>query len=391
MDKPFSSTVIAAGIVSLGLATLVWDVVAHPSRYSDLHAAAPTMSSTPSTDVTRPAVSVPSVGADLVRSIEVPIKPLADELLINGKLALNAMRVQQVSSRLAGRLDRIDVFEGAIVSKGQTIGLLYSPDFISAEQEFLLARSTLRTLASNPATKDLQDDAAATLASARNKLRVLGATDGEIEQLDRSGLVQQHLVMHSPIAGRVIKRNIDPGAYLNAGDSFGTVADLSSLWFIGNVYESQLPRIRQGAEVTISVDGSGLPPIAGRISFVGALVDPTTHTLPVRVEVANANGVLKPEMFARARVRLGVVSFPTLPRRAVIQDGADAYVVIDRGQGKLERVAVEFRDSSDDSEVAITKGVSAGDRVVVDGSVIAEKEVVNQQRWQNGTRPVGKM
>ena len=337
--------------------------------------------------VAPPAVaSTAQLGQSLVRLVPAQEVSVRDVVNINGKLALDGNRLHQVSARLAGRVDRIDLVEGSAVRAGQPVALLYSPEFISAQNEFLLARGAVRALAGS-ATADLQTDARATLDGARNKLRVLGSSDADIAELERSGHAQQHLVIRAAINGRLIKRNVDPGGYLDMGGSLGTIADLSSLWFLGNVFDADLPRIREGQSVNIKVNGvARAEPLTGRVSFVSPSVDPATHSVAVRVQLANPGGLLKPEMFARAELMLGERRLPVVPRAAVVQDGAESFVVVQRGGSSdkpiYARVPVETVPANEPGQLAIVRGVNPGEPVVVEGSVLVEREVHQTQAAQ---------
>lgn len=323
------------------------------------------------------------LGQSLVKLVPAQEVSVHDAVTINGKLALDGTRLHQVSARLAGRVDRIDVVEGSAVRAGQPIALLYSPEFISAQNEFLLARGAVRALAGS-ATADLQADARATLDGARNKLRVLGSNDADTAELERSGHAQQHLVIRAAINGRLIKRNVDPGGYLDMGGSLGTIADQSSLWFLGNVFDADLPRVREGQAVSIKVNGVALAePLTGRVSFVSPSVDPSTHSVAVRVQLANPGGLLKPEMFARAELMLGERRLPVVPRAAVVQDGAESFVVVQRGgtsdKPAYARVPVETMPANEPGQLAIVRGVNAGEPVVVEGSVLVERDLHQAQ------------
>jgi len=319
------------------------------------------------------------LGQSLVKLVPAQEAKVHDAITINGKLALDGSRIHQVSARLAGRVDQIDAVEGAVVRAGERIALLYSPEFISAQNEFLMARNAVRTL-NGVATSDLQADARATLDGARNKLRVLGSSEADVAELERSGHAQQHLVIRASISGRLIKRNVDPGGYLDVGGSIGTIADLSSLWFLGNVFDADLPRVREGQTVSIRMNGVALnAPLSGRVSFVAPAVDPVTHSVAVRVQLNNPGGLLKPEMFGRAELMLGERLLPVLPRAAVVQDGAESFVVVQRGGSAQKpvylRVPVEAMPANEPGQLAIIRGVTAGESVVIEGSVLVEREL----------------
>lgn len=335
--------------------------------------------------------STAQLGQSLVKLVPAQEVSVRDAVTINGKLALDGTRIHQVSARLAGRIDRIEVVEGSVVHTGQPIASLYSPEFISAQNEFLLARGAVKTLSSS-ATSELLADARATLEGARNKLRVLGSSDADVAELERSGHVQQHLIIRAAISGRLIKRNVDPGGYLDLGGSLGTIADLSSLWFLGNVFDADLPRVREGQTVVIKVNGVALSaPLTGRVSFVAPSVDPATHSVAVRVQLANPGGLLKPEMFGRAELMLGERRLPVVPRAAVVQDGAESFVVVQRGgtpeKPTYARVPVETMPANEPGLLAIVRGVNVGELVVVEGSVLVERDLHQAQTAQATLTP----
>ena len=319
----------------------------------------------------------------LVQAQEVQIQDVQETVTISGKLAVETLRLQQLSARTAGRVDRLAIVEGGEVKVGQPLAWVYSPEFISAQNEFLLARRTVKALSSD-ATQDLLEDAKATLESARNKLRILGASSQDVAQLESRGAAQEYLVITSSLNGRLIKRNVDPGSYLNIGDSIGTVADLSTLWFMGNVFEADLPRLKLGQTVDIQVSGAKSDRYQGRISFISPTFDPQTHAVAVRVDLPNSQGELRPEMFAKAMVRVGVRHLPVVPRAAVVQDGAQLFVVVQRADGRYERVSVSALATEASNQLAITSGVQAGDRVVVEGGVLVDRSLVNPSSSANG-------
>jgi len=246
---------------------------------------------------------------------------------MTGKLAIDSLRLQQISARVPGRVDRLAMVEGQAVKAGQALAWIYSPEFISAQNEFLLAKRTAKTL-NTEATQDLFEDAKSTLDSARNKLRIIGASQQEIQQLEARGTASEFLTVTSSMNGVVTKRNIDSGGYLNTGDSLGAVADLSSVWFLGNVFESDLPKLKIGQQVDIQVMGSQSDLYQGKISFISPTFDAQTHAVVVRVDLPNPKGELKPDMFAKANVRVGLAKLPVVPRVAVVQDGAQSFVIV---------------------------------------------------------------
>jgi Cu(I)/Ag(I) efflux system membrane fusion protein len=374
-----SKKMLAALLAILLACAAIWLGLAYFKPASQQPDAPATTPGTPAT-ATMPEGSL---GASLVKWAPVEEEMVRRSVVLNGKLALNGNRIHQISARVAGRIDRISVVEGALVQAGQPIAWLYSPEFISAQNEYLLALSTVRAMRQG-APADLLGDAQATLDGAQQKLRVLGASEADVAELGRLGRAQQHLVIRSAISGRLIKRNVDPGGYLDVGGTLGTVADLSSLWFMGHVFDAELPLVRQGQTVQISVNGVDLKaPISGTISFISPLLDADTHSVPVRVELSNQGDVLKPEMFARGELNLGERRLPTVPRSAVVQDGAESFVMVQRGgtpqKPSYARISVQVTPANDPSKWAITSGLAVGEQVVIEGSVLVEREHYQSQ------------
>lgn len=295
---------------------------------------------------------------------------------ISGKLAFDAEHLHLVSSRVAGRLDRILVFEGAKVGAGQPVAELYSPDWISAQNELLLARNTLRTLAS-AGQPDLLEDAKATEQSARNRMKVLGAADGDIAQVAKTGVVSNYLTLRAPIAGTVTKRNMDPGAFLNVGDNFMTVSDTSHVWFVGNIYEQDYARIKIGQ--TLELQAPALPgrTFRGTVNFIGTNLDPVTHTLPIRCTVPNGDGALRPELFVSATLVTGEKDVVVVPKAAVVTARQASYVFVEETQGRFRRVAVTASPLPD-GRMAVASGLKGDEQVVVEGATLINEIMARQ-------------
>lgn len=313
----------------------------------------------------------------LIQASPVDMQDVADVVNVSGKIALHGLKVHQISSRLPGRIDRMAMVEGSSVKVGEPLAWIYSPEFISAQNEFLLAKRTVRTL-NHQATQDLYEDAKVTLEGARNKLRILGASSADVAQLEKTGVAQEYMAITSPINGKVTKRNVDPGGYLDTGSSLGSVADMSALWFLGNAFEGDLVKLKEGQAVNIKVTGvSATDTYLGKISFISPTVDPQTHAVVVRVDLPNTNGFLKPDMFAKAEIQVGRRQLPVVPRSAVVQDGAESFVIRQKDDGSYERMSVATVPANDIEHLAITSGIQSGDKVVVEGGVLVDRSMSN--------------
>lgn len=323
------------------------------------------------------SVEIPAGGFDPqqvqithVSQLTVPV-----ELSSPGKLAFNAERTKLASSRVAGRLDRILVFEGALVKEGQPLAELYSPDFISAQKEYLLALNTARQLKGSN-MKDLQEDADATVQSAAGRLHVLGLTDADVAQIAKRGAPAEHMTLRAPISGTIVKRNMDPGAFLNVGDSFMSIVDTRQLWFTGNLYENDIASVHIGQPITLHTAAYPDRDFTGRVSFIAPNIDPATHTLIVRCDVPNPDGLLRPEMYSTARIQIGTGMASVVPKSALVKERGSYYVIVQSDAKHFKRVQVQGKDTGTDGSFAVTAGLDASSQVVVRGAALLNEMIV---------------
>ncbi|MFP4592404.1 MAG: efflux RND transporter periplasmic adaptor subunit [bacterium] len=323
-------------------------------------------------------VAIPDGGFDpqQVQVAQVSHEDVPVELDTPGKLAYNAERTKLASARVAGRLDRILVFEGALVREGQPLAELYAPDFISAQKEYLLALNTARQLQSS-AMKDLQEDAEQTMQSAAGRLHVLGLNDDEIAQIRKRGTPAEHLTLRAPLSGTIVKRNMDPGAFLNVGDSFMSIVDTRALWFTGNVYENDIARVKIGQAITLHTSAYPDRAFTGTVSFIAPNIDPATHTLTVRCDVPNPDGLLRPEMYSTARIQTGQSQAAVVPKSALVKDHGRYYVIVQSDAKHFKRVEVQGRDlPGAERGFAVTAGLSQQSTVVVRGAALLNEMIV---------------
>jgi membrane fusion protein, copper/silver efflux system len=303
-----------------------------------------------------------------VHSEQVSIGTVPELIPVSGKLAFDAERSHLASARVSGRLDEILVFEGARVIKGQPLAKLYSPDYISSQNEYLLARNTVRTF-QEAGNADLLNDAEATEQSAINKLHVLGASDEDIEQLAKAGVSSPHLIIRAPLSGVVSKRNMDAGAFLNVGDSLMSIVDTSILWFYGNVYEQDYSKVRLGQELQLKSAALPGKKFKGHVSFIAPSIDPVTHALSVRCDIPNPAGDLRPELFVTANLIVSARKAVIVPNSVLLHIKDENYVITDAGNGLYRRIAVTA-NNLEDGRVAVFSGLTGTDRVVSKGAVL---------------------
>ena len=300
------------------------------------------------------------------------------ELKVPGRLAFNAEKSKVLSARAPGRVERIYAFDGAQIEVGSPIIELYSPEFLSAQQEYLLSSKTARVLEGNKTMSDLLGDAQITQQAAANRMRNLGASDGDIKALERSGKTQYNLVMRSPLQGVVVKRAVDPGSIVNSGDVLATLANPKELWFLGNIYEQDIRKIQKGQTMILRSESYPDKEFVATANYIAPTIDPETHALLIRCDVENPDGLLRPDMYVSARLKTGEAEAVVVPQTAIVRVRETRYAIIKTGKDSFRRFAVKGYDL-DGKRFAVTEGLEQGMMVLTDGAVLLNDRFAKQE------------
>ena len=220
-----------------------------------------------------------------------------------GKIEYDETRTKSITAWFPGRLERLFVdYTGTPVKKSEHLLEIYSPD-IRTDQEALV--QALRSVRESPASADpvIQRNRIDVLQKARERLRLLGLTEEQIKEIEERGEPSERIVFYSPIDGIVIHKSAIQGDYVQTGHRIYTIADLTHVWLKMDAYESDLQWIRYGHDVEFTTVAHPGEIFHGRVSFIDPFLSEKTRTVKIRVNVENADGKLKPEMFVRAVVR----------------------------------------------------------------------------------------
>ena len=316
-----------------------------------------------------------------VRTSTVRRAPAEREVRLTGVLRADETREREIAAWISGRVERLYVdFTGGPVRKGQPLLDLYSPELLSAQEELVqavAARAASSQLGGSGAQGgSFSGNTAAVFArteeAAREKLRLLGLSSGQIDDIARTGDARAVVTIPAPLSGVVLAKRVQLGQTVKAGETLYQVADLSRLWLELEAYESDLPWIAKGDDILFETDAYPGETFQGVVSFVEPTASPATRTVRVRVEIANADGRLKPAMFARARVY----------SRLQADDGEDP-VVIPATAPLLtgERAVVYVADPAEEGRFQarqVVLGPKAGDVYVVADGLRAGEEVVTR-------------
>ena len=239
-----------------------------------------------------------------VKTEEVRRRPLLASVELTGKVVEDETRVHSVTAWVAGRIDRLFVdFTGTRVSVGDHIAELYSPEMISAQEEYIEARQALEEMKASQSPRMLKTSEASVQA-ARDKLLLLGLDEKQVQEVERTGKAKDHITIRAPHGGIVTKKKVRLGMYVKTGQELFEVVDLNQVWVELLAFESELPLLQFGQKVQVLVDALPGTFFEGRISLLDPEIDPRTRTLPLRVVLENKNLRMRPGMFARATVKV---------------------------------------------------------------------------------------
>ena len=319
-----------------------------------------------------------TLDADQARRIGVTFAPvtasdLPRRIRTVGQVTFDETRVTTVAPKVDGWVERLYVdYTGRPVRRGEPLFALYSPMLVTAQEELLLALRLARDVAAGSA--DARAGADDLVASARRRLAYWDVPADEIARVERGGEVRRTVTLRAPASGVVVEKSVTAGQRIMAGDAVYRLADLSTVWVDGDVYEQDLRAVRQGQRATAEFDAYPGERWTGRIAYVYPTLSPETRTARVRVALANPGLRLKPGMYATLHIEgAGSAAALTVPRAAVLATGERQLVFVRRADGRLEPREVTLGATSDD-RAEILRGVSAGDTVVASATFLVDAE-----------------
>ncbi|HEY9722448.1 MAG TPA: efflux RND transporter periplasmic adaptor subunit [Oscillatoriaceae cyanobacterium] len=307
-----------------------------------------------------------------VATAQVKSMRLAGTLEADGQIAYDETRLQHLTAWVAGRIDRLaDVAPGETIRRGQVIAWIYSPDLVSSQQEYLTALASAREMRNAPYA-ELAANSRALASAARQRLRLLGVSSEQIGRLESSGRPQTSMPIISPTRGVVTERKVQAGQYVNVGDSLFDLADLSHVWLVASVFENDLGQVRAGQRVEARLAAYPGKLFTGRVSAVLPGLDPATRTAQVRIELANPDGLLRPDMYASVRfASLSTGEQLAVPASAVIDTGRRHVVFVEVEPNHFVPREVVAGPRSGDY-YPVVGGLKAGDKVAVSGGFLLD-------------------
>jgi RND family efflux transporter MFP subunit len=290
-----------------------------------------------------------------------------------GQVAIDETRVGHVHTRVEGWAEKVLVdFTGDVVRRGQPMLTVYSPEMLASQQELLLARKARDQMKDN-ALGDAARHGEALFDAARRRLQLWDLSEAQIQQVLDTGTPIRSVTVEAPMSGVVTERNVFPNQKVTPETDLYTIVDLSHVWVLADVFESDMALVRMGGTATVSLPFAQGARLAARVNHIQPQVDPATRALKVRLDVANPGMRLKPNMYVDVTFSSPSRERLTVPAGAVVDTGTRRTVFVDLGNGYLEPRTVTTGDRIGD-RVAVTSGLRAGERVVASGTFLVDSE-----------------
>ena len=402
---------VMVGVVVLALG---FGALALASREFSRDASAGTPPSLTAAQKTAPQRFVPTASQWTGLTVEpVSTETFREELVTEGKIAVDEEHATAVYSPYTGRVVKLLVSPGDKVQSGQPLFVLEAADSVQIQNDFSAALSAYNKansqvnlaatverrqhdLFDSKATslrewQQAQADLAAakldlqaaktTLEANRNRLRIIGRTDDEIDEFQRTMKISPETTVFAPLAGTVVQRKIGPGQYIAAGsgDPALMIGDLSTVWLAAYVRESDADKVKIGQPVTFSVMAQPGRTYTSKLSYIDATIDPVTRRRLVRAVVPNPDGRLSPEMFAIVHIAVGDEnSTVAVPLGAVIYEGDAAHVWVVNPDRSVELRPVEL-GLSNDRLIEVRSGLKPGDKIITKGSLFIDRMAAEPQ------------
>jgi len=298
---------------------------------------------------------------------------LTRDIHTSARIVADETRLHHVTVKVNGWVNELFAsITGQEVKMGQPLLTVYSPDLLSAQQEYVTALQTVDKLGPD-ADADARKGANDLADSARRRLELWDVSEGQIDRLERTRQVEKYVTLYAPMSGVVIERNISAGHNILAGEVLMTIADLTKVWGDADIYQSDIPYVTVGMPLDLSLPYWPDKTFRGKIIFVSPTLDPETRTLTARLEIPNPDLLLRPGMYGDATLEYSLGEKLCIPAGAVMFSGRNTYAFRDNGDGHLVPTLIKVGTRGGDW-YELLDGLKAGDRIVVSANFLVDSE-----------------
>ncbi len=317
-------------------------------------------------------VTIQNMGVRLGR---VKRKPLSKYIRAFGNITYDERLIYTVNTKFNGWIEKLYVnFIGETVKKGQPLFEIYSPELVTAQEEYLLALQQNRDLKDSSYAR-IREGAQRLLKASHTRLRYWDLSEKQIKKIENTGNVQKTLTIYSPTRGVVIKKNAFQGHYVKAGQHQYEIADLSKVWVDVDIYEYEFPWVRKGMPAKMELSYIPGKVFNGNVLFVYPFLTAKTRTARLRLEFPNADYQLMPDMYANVTLESAIVGDSlVIPQEAVIDSGVRKIVFVALGKGKFQPREVKLGVEGNDNEFQVLEGLQENEEIVISAQFMLDSE-----------------
>jgi membrane fusion protein, copper/silver efflux system len=338
----------------------------------------------PPTAASGPTVFISAARQQLigVRTALVEHRALDTTIRTVGTLAYDETRVTQVNTKVAGWIERVNVdYVGKPVRRGEPLFSVYSPDLVATQNEYLLALKARDQFASSQVV-ETRASSESLLAATRQRLKLWDITDAQIADLEKTRQPRRSLTLYAPFTGIVLERNAFAGQYITPEMAAFKLADLSTIWVVGQVFEYELAQIAVGQDADIAFPyGEYGRTIKGRIGFIYPDIDPQTRRARIRVEFSNTGSTFKPGTYVTVSITTRGGHVLAVPKEAVIDTGVKQVAIVAHPNGYFEPREIKVGQPTDEF-YPVLSGLAEGDQIVTSAQFMVDSEANLQSAMQ---------
>jgi Cu(I)/Ag(I) efflux system membrane fusion protein/cobalt-zinc-cadmium efflux system membrane fusion protein len=310
-----------------------------------------------------------------VRMGRVKRKTLVKHIRAFGNITYDEKRIYAINTKFNGWIEKLYVnFIGEMVKKGQPLFDIYSPELVTAQEEYLLSLQYNASLKESP-YPSIREGAQRLLKASRTRLRYWDLSEKQIKKIENTGNVQKTITIYSPAKGVVIDKIAFQGHHVKAGEHLYKIADLSRVWVDVEIYEYELPWIKKGMSAKMELSYIPGKTFTGKVLYVYPFLTAKTRTARLRLEFPNPDYQLKPDMYANVNLESAVAGDSlVIPQEAVIDSGVRKVVFVALGKGKFQPREVKLGLEGNDNEFQILEGLKENEQIVISAQFMLDSE-----------------
>jgi multidrug efflux pump subunit AcrA (membrane-fusion protein) len=309
---------------------------------------------------------------------------ISKQIKTSARVVADERRMHRITTKTGGWIEKLYINQtGYHVRKGDALLSIYSPELVSAQYEYL---SAIKAEAAVRAGNDpIAGNIGIIKEAARERLKLFDLTEGQIKELEKSGLAGRQVTVYSPASGFVIEKSVLEGQKIMPNDSLLVIADMSQVWAEADIYEPDISYVKPGMAVELTLAAVPGAVFAGKVSFMYPYLDPATRTLKARMEIPNPDKLLRLEMYADAKITYVIGERISVSESAVMRTGGNNYVFVEGKGDSIEPRDITLGVMGSDGYFEVISGLSEGEKVVTSANFFIDSESSLKAAFKSAT------